>query len=334
MKAVWYCENGKAEEVLQYGELPTPVPGSGEVLVRLMTSGVNPSDVRSRQIRPLNAPRIIPHSDGAGIIVAVGQGVDTARIGQRVWIWNGQWERPFGTACEFIAVPEHQAVELPEHISFAQGACLGIPLITAIEAIRQAGDLRGETLLVTGAASSVGHYVSQLALRAGARVIGTIGSTERAASARMAGVTELIDYKTESITERVRSLTGGQGVDAIIDLDFSSVVPLLTDGTLKQHGTAVCYGSNVQGDVALPIRAVFFNSITLKFFVAYNLTPTDRAFGLHRLSQLLQDTTLIHQIGAEFPLQDTCKAHQAVETGKVVGNVVIHTVDAPAMSNN
>lgn len=330
MKAVWYCENGNAEDVLQWGEWPKPVPQAGEVLVRLMTSGVNPSDVRSRQIRPPNAPHTIPHSDGAGIIDAVGPGVDPARIGQRVWIWNGQWQRPFGTACEFIALPQGQAEELPAHISFAQAACFGIPLITAIEAIRQAGDLRGQTVLVTGAASSVGHYVAQLALRAGARVIGTIGSAARAASARAAGVTELIDYKSESITERIRSLTGGQGVDVMIDLDFASAVPLLTDGSLKRHGTAVCYGSNVQGDVALPLRAVFFHSIVLKFFVAYDLLPADRAFGLKRLRQLLDDTTLIHQIGAEFQLHDTCKAHQAVESGKVIGNVVIHMVDTPA----
>ena len=163
MKAAWYRRNGSAQEVLEVGDLPTPVPAAGEVRVKLATSGVNPSDVKSRVARPLNAPLIIPHSDGAGVIDAVGEGVSPARIGERVWVWNGQWERPWGTACEYICLAQQQAVSLPANTDEAVAACFGIPVLTAIQAIRLAPALRGKTVLVTGAASGVGHYAVQLA---------------------------------------------------------------------------------------------------------------------------------------------------------------------------
>src|SRR3954447_4860022 len=119
MKAAWYSQNGEARDVLVVGDLPTPEPAAGEVRVRLHSSGVNPSDVKSRRNRPVTAERIVPHSDGAGIIDKVGSGVPSSRIGERVWIWNGQWQRPLGTAAEFIALPSEQAVLLPENTDFA-----------------------------------------------------------------------------------------------------------------------------------------------------------------------------------------------------------------------
>jgi NADPH:quinone reductase len=173
MKAAWYEKNGEARDVLVVGDMETPKPAAGEVLVRLHTSGVNPSDVKSRKGRPLIAPRIVPHSDGAGTIDAVGDGVDEARIGERVWVWNGQWKRPSGTAAEYIALPQDQAVRLPAGIDFATGACLGIPALTALHAVSLHGDIAGKTLLVTGAAAAVGHYATQMAKLRGARVIGT-----------------------------------------------------------------------------------------------------------------------------------------------------------------
>ncbi|UUZ74987.1 alcohol dehydrogenase catalytic domain-containing protein [Polaromonas sp. P1(28)-13] len=169
MKAAWYSRNGEARDVLQVGELPDPQPGPGEVRVRLATSGVNPSDVKSRRGRPLSNERVVPHSDGAGVVDAVGAGVSASRIGERVWIWNGQWQRSMGTACEAIALPEAQAVELPEGTSFDAGACLGIPALTAVQAVHLAGPLAGRDVLITGAGNAVGHYVTQLATQAGAR---------------------------------------------------------------------------------------------------------------------------------------------------------------------
>jgi NADPH:quinone reductase len=323
MQAVWYQQNGEAADVLQFGELSTPIPGPGEVRVKLATSGVNPSDVKSRKARPLGAPVIIPHSDGAGIIDAVGDGINQDRIGQRVWIWNGQWQRPWGTAAQYIALPSAQAVLLPAHVQFDAAACFGIPVLTAIQAIHLAGALEGKTVLVTGAASAVGHYIAQLAVLAGATVFGTVGSVAKGEHARAAGVRELIFYKTESVGERVKALTQDQGVDVIIDLDFSTAANYLADGALKAHGTLVGYGSNIVGDVALNFRTLLWRSLTLKFFIVYDLTESDRAFGLQRLSQLLNAKSLRHCVGATFPLSQMALAHQAVEQGNVIGNVVV-----------
>ncbi len=323
MKAAWYNHNGEAVDVLTLGELPTPQPAAGEVRVKLATSGVNPSDVKSRKTRPITDAEIIPHSDGAGVIDAVGAGVSPARIGERVWIWNGQWQRPWGTACEYIALPEQQAVALPAHIDFAAAACFGIPALTAVQAIHLAGNLKGKTVLVIAASSAVGHYAAQLAVLQGARVIGTVGSPAKAENVRSVGVQEVIHYKTESVSERIKEITQGQGVDVVIDMDFSTSHRLTADGSIKRHGSLVCYGSNVAGDVAVNFRPLLWNSITMKFFLVYDLTTEDRQHGLRYLTELLNKNLLGHAVAAQYPLQDMVKAHQAVEGGQVLGNVVV-----------
>jgi NADPH:quinone reductase len=323
MRAAWYARNGEAREVLTVGELPTPMPARGEVRVRLATSGVNPSDVKSRRSRPLAAERIVPHSDGGGVIDEVGDGVSSSRIGERVWIWNGQWQRPMGTAAEYIVVPQAQAVTLPETTDFAAAACLGIPAMTAFQAIQLAGDISGKTVLVIGASSAVGHYVAQLAVIGGAEVIGTVGSAEKAKHALDVGVRTTIDYKTEPLAERVRELTAGRGVDAIVDMDFSTTIQLLPDGALAPHGTLVCYGSNAYGDQPVPFRTLLFNSIDLRFFLVYDLTAADRRKAVEGITGLLASETLSHAIGARFALDDIAAAHEAVEQGKTIGNIVV-----------
>ena len=323
MRATWYSKNGEARDVLTVGDLPTPVPAAGEVRVKLATSGVNPSDVKSRSARPLGGERIVPHSDGAGVIDAVGEGVSPQRIGERVWVWNGQWQRSMGTAAEFIVLPEAQAVLLPGSTDFAAAACLGIPAMTAFQAIRLLGDVAGKVVLVIGASSAVGHYAAQLAVIKGARVIGTVGSASKAKHALAAGVETTIDYKTESVAERVKQLTAGRGVDAIVDMDFSSTVQLLGSGGLAPHGTLVSYGSNAYGDLAIPFRALLWNSYTLRFFLVYDLAPHDRRAAIDGLSQLLADGQLSHAIGARFGFGEVAAAHEAVEGGKVIGNVVV-----------
>lgn len=322
MKAAWYDRNGEAREVLEVGKIETPKPGPGEVLVRLYASGVNPSDVKSRKGRPMIAPRIIPHSDGAGIIEAVGQGVEDSRVGQRVWVWNGQWKRPLGTAAEYIAVPQEQAVPLPSSIDFAAGACLGIPALTALHAVSLHGDIAGKTLLITGAAAAVGHYAVQIAKLRGARVIGTV-SPVRQAHARAAGVDELIDYRHEDVAERVKALTGGKGVDGIIDMDLSSTAALLPKGVLAPHGTMVCYGSNVAGDIPISFPAMLWGSLKLSVFVVYELLPDERTAAVDELTRLLEADALKHSVGATFPLDEIAAAHEAVEGGRLTGNVVL-----------
>ncbi len=157
MKAVWYESIGEAEQVLNYGDLEDPQINDGEVLVQLKTSGVNPSDVKIRAGArgELQFPRIIPHSDGGGIIVEVGEGVSEDRIGERVWIWNGAFGRAFGTCAELIALPSSQAVAMPEDVSFETAACLGIPASTAYYGIFSDVPLKDQTILITGVAGAL-----------------------------------------------------------------------------------------------------------------------------------------------------------------------------------
>lgn len=322
MRAAWYEANGEARDVLDVGTMDTPMAAPGEVLVRLHASGVNPSDVKSRKGRPLIAPRIIPHSDGAGVIEAVGDGIDAHRVGERVWTWNGQWKRPFGTAADYIALPAEQAVPLPANIDFATGACLAIPCLTALHAVALHGNIAGKTVFVTGAATAVGHYVVQIAKHRGARVIGTT-SPARQTHARAAGVDELVDYRHEDVAERVKALTGGKGADCAIDMDLSSTAPLLAKGILAPHGKIVCYGSNVPGDIPVSFPAMLWNSLTLQVFVMYEFRPQERSARITELTQLLENNVLKHSIGARFPLEEIVAAHEAVEGGRVMGNVVL-----------
>jgi len=322
MKAAWYERNGAAHSVLNVGEMETPQPGPGEVRVKISASGVNPSDVKSRRGRPLSWPRIIPHSDGAGVVEAVGNDVNHLRVDERVWLWNAQWKRPFGTAAEFVCVPGEQAVRLPDRIDMAAGACLGIPALTALQAVRLHGPIAGKTLLVTGAGSAVGHYVTQIAKARGARVIGT-ASDAKADHARSGGADFVIDYKKKDVAKVAKELTRGDGVDGIIDMDLSTTAAFIAEGIVKPHGMIVCYGSNVAGDIPISFPAMLWNSYTLKSFVVYELRPEDRRAAIAELTTLLQDGALRHSIGRRFPLRDIASAHDAVEGGKVVGNVVV-----------
>jgi NADPH2:quinone reductase len=323
MKAVWYTRNGAAQEVLEYGDLPDPEPGPGEVRVRLHASGINPSDVKFRLRRPLDFERIVPHSDGAGVIDAVGPGVGADRVGQRVWIWNAQWRRAMGTACEYVVLPEIQAVRLPDHIDFEEGACLGIPAMTAVQALRLAGPVAGKTVLVTGAGNAVGHYVTQLAVLAGARVIGTAGSADKQRHASRAGASHVIDYKHEPVGQQVLSLTGGRGVEVMIDMDFSSNAALLSEQVVQPHGCYVCYGSNTTGVLPVDLRTLMWNSIDLRAFLVYDLLPEDRAAVIETLGQLLDQKRLVNAVARSFRLKDAVRAHEMVESGNKLGTVVL-----------
>lgn len=324
MLAAWYARNGAARDVLQVGEQPTPQPGPGEVRVRLAFSGVNPSDVKSRAGgRPVAQGIVIPHSDGAGVIDAVGEGVDARRVGQRVWTWNAQYRRPHGTAAQYVVLPSEQAVDLPEGTSLEAGACLGIPGLTAWQAVAHSGVEEGDTVLVIGGASAVGFYAAQMARARGARVIATVGSPEKAAFLHQAGFADTILYKEEAVAQRVAELTGGQGVNAIIDMDFSTSAALVDGGVLAAHGTFVCYGSNMRGAVPVNYAAWLPRSLTLRFFLVYELTPAQRRAAIDGLQTLLITGQLQHHLGPCFALADTVAAHETVESGKTSGNVII-----------
>lgn len=324
MKAVWYDRNGPAAEVLTYGDLPTPSPGPGEVLVRLATSGVNPSDWKTRlgRTRPKVFPRIVPHSDGAGRIEAVGEGVDRARIGERVWIWNGQWKRPFGTAAEYIALPSAQAVRLPENTGFDAGACLGIPALTALHAVLTDGSITGQRVLVTGGAGSVGHYAIQFArLLGAAQILTTVSGEEKAAHALAAGADATINYRQEDVPERIVALTGGHGVDRVVEVDISGNARLLPS-ILAPGGICVAYGAN-EAAATLEFGPAILKGIAVRFFIVYELTEAQRRTAIDALTPWLERGLVRHAIAARLPLADCVRAHEAVEQGRHIGNVVL-----------
>jgi NADPH2:quinone reductase len=322
MRAGFYEKNGSARDVLQVGELPDQAPGPGEVRVRLATSGVNPSDVKARAgTRPITVPRIIPHSDGAGEIDAVGQGVPASRIGERVWTWNGQWKRPFGTCAEHIVLPSALAVTLPPAVSFEQGACLGIPAMTASHAVDVAGAQSGRTVLVSGGAGAVGHYAIQFAKARGATVLTTVSSAAKADLAKAAGADHTIDYKRESVGERVKALTGGAGVDAVVELDFAVNARLVPE-VLAPRGRVVIYG-NSRPVAEIPTMFCLTNQITLQSIFVYELTASERARTLAEIAVMLKTGKLIHNVAQAFKLDELAHAHEAVESGRVAGNVVI-----------
>lgn len=324
MRAVWYDRQGPAGEVLTYGELPTPSPGPGEVLVRLATSGVNPSDWKSRsgRGRPMAFPRVIPHSDGAGHVEAVGEGVPRQRVGQRVWIWNGQWKRPHGTAAEYIALPSEQAVPLPETTNFAEGACLGIPALTALHALLTDGGVTGQRVLVTGGAGSVGHYAIQFArLLGAAQVVATVSGEAKAAHALAAGADQTVNYRNEDVADRVLALTGGAGVDRVVEVDVTGNAALLPR-LLAPGGICAAYGANGP-EAAVNFGAAILRGIAIRFFIVYELTPAQRATAIGALTPWLERGLLRHAVAAHAPLADCAAAQDAVEKGAYIGNLVL-----------
>ncbi len=323
MKAVWYEATGPARDVLLHGDMPAPVAGAGEVLVRVHASGVNPSDCKSRGgSRPMTAPRVIPHSDGAGVIEAVGAGVDAARVGSRVWIWNGQWKRPFGTAAEYIALPAAQAVPLPENTSFAEGACLGIPALTALRAVMLDGGVIGQSVLVAGGAGAVGHYAIQFAKLLGAKqVIATVSSDAKAAHAVAAGADAVVNYRTEDVAARVRELTDGRGVDRVIEVDLAANASLLAR-IVKQDGICVTYGSGA-AEITLGFFPMILSGAAIRFFIVYELSAEARAECEAVLDKLLSEGKVKHAIAATLPLGECAAAHEMVMGGAAMGNVVL-----------
>ena len=322
MRAAFYEKNGSARDVLRVGEVETPKAGPGEVRVKLATSGVNPSDVKARQgSRKIAWPQLVPQSDGAGIIDQVGDGMPKSRIGERVWVWNGQWKRPFGTAAEYIAVPAALAVKLPEQTSFEAGACLGIPAMTAYHAIALANASKTMTLLIAGGAGAVSQYAIQFAKAQGATVLTTVSSPEKAKAAQEAGADHTIDYKHDNVGERVMEITSKRGVDAVIEMDIAANAKLLP-AVLRPKGSVIIYGTGA-AETTLPASFCLFNSIRLQFFIVYELDEAERARTIAGINRTLEQGKLLNRVAQPmFGLEDIVAAHEAVEKG-TIGNVVV-----------
>ncbi|MBI2962429.1 MAG: NADPH:quinone reductase [Deltaproteobacteria bacterium] len=325
MKAVWYERVGPAAEVLKLGDLPVPEPGRGEVRVRLRASAVNPSDAKTRagiSKRPTMFPRIIPHSDGAGVIDGVGEGVPKARIGERVWLYNAQWERPFGTAAEFVALPSDLAVSLPENVGFAEGACLGIPVMTAHRCLLGDGSVAGRTVLVAGGAGVVGHYAIQLAKWSQAKVVTTVSSPAKAAHARAAGADHVIDYKREAVAERVLEITSGRGVDRVVEVDLGANLPILPR-VLKPNGTVAAYASMGVREPVLPVYPLMMRNTRIDLVLVYTMPEEAKRRAIIDIGAWLATGSAQFAIAARFPLERLAEAHDLVERGDKLGHVVV-----------
>jgi NADPH2:quinone reductase len=322
MRAAIFSKTGAARDVLHVEDRPIPEPGPGEVRIKIAASGVNPSDVKRRGAKPDGSPAefplVIPHSDGAGTVDKVGSGVDASRIGQRVWTFNAQFDRPFGTAAEYCVLPDGFAIPLPDGADFATGACLGVPALTAYHAVMLDGPVRGQTILVQGGAGSVAHYAVQFAVAGGATVIATVSSPEKAAHVKAAGAAHTIDYKREDVGKRVHELTGGKGIARVIEVDLAANAS--TYGViLSDSAKAVVYGS---GGVA-PVPSLIRLQTTIQFFVVYKLDDAIRRAHCAAINAMLERRALKHTIAARFPLERIVEAHEATESGKLMGHVVV-----------
>ncbi len=325
MKAAWYESFGPASEVLIIGEQARPEPGEGEVLVSLASSGVNPSDVKKRMGSSpglLDDGPVIPHSDGAGVIEAVGGGVPGSRIGERVWVYQAQHDRRFGTAQDYVVLQNHRAVTLPDNTSFEVGACIGIPVMTAHRCVFADGPVAGHTLVVTGGAGRVGHYAVQWAAQAGARVIATASNGEDAESCRHAGAFATVNHRDDDWAAQVVAANNGKPVDRVIDVEFGSNLPAVLD-MIKTSGTIVSYGSTVVSEPKLPFYRMMFLDLLVRLVIVYSMPESAKQAAIQDINEALRDGRLQHRLAHVLALDEIVKAHELIENGGFRGCVVI-----------
>ncbi len=324
MRAAWYERQGAPEDVLQVGSLDVPEPAAGEVRVRIHASGVNRSDTYGRSGRqaPMAFARIIPHQDGSGVVDAVGQGVPTDRVGQRVWVYEATWNRPGGSAAEYTVVPARRAIRLPDGIDFDAGACLGIPAMTAHRAVFADESVTGQTVLVTGGAGAVGSAAIQLACWGGARVLATVSSGAKAQVARDAGADETINYRTEDVVDAIKRLTDSAGVDRIVDVDFGGNLST-TIQALKPDGVVASYATRGDPEPKIPFRSLMVKNLTVRAILVYTMSEAAKTAASQDITRTLESGALRPVIGQRLRLDDIAQAHTDVERGSVVGNTVL-----------
>jgi NADPH2:quinone reductase len=326
MKAAYYESKGPAREVLRVAERPMPQPAAGEVRVRVHASAVNPSDTKARaglRVKEMPFPLVIPHQDGAGVIDAVGSGVDASRVGERVWIYEANLNRPFGTASQYTCVPAQKAVRLPSDVDFTIGACLGIPAMTAHRCVFADGPLDGKTVLVHGGAGAVGYYAVQMAKLGGARVIATVSRPEQAERAREAGADALINYRTEDVAARAKEICGAAAaVDRVVDVAFG-VNLAVNLAVLRPSGVIATYASDAEPEPKIPFWPMLFKDVTVRFVLVYAMPAQAHADAAAYISDALKRGALKHQIHRVFALDEIVAAHEATEAMANVGKVLL-----------
>jgi len=322
MRAAWYDTQGAARQVLKVGTMPVPSPGPGEVRIRVTASGINPGDVKKRENAfgyGMPYPRVIPHSDGAGVIDQVGVGIPTNLIGRRVWCFGAQTYRPFGTAAEYTVVPAAQAVPLPDGVSFEQGACLGIPGITAHRCLHTAGSIEGRTVLVQGGAGAVGTCAVQLARRAGALVIATVRSSADVSPAFNAGAHHVV-RGGPALVEGVRAIAPG-GVDHIVEVAFGGNLAADLE-LLALRGCIATYATD-NAAPAIPVWPLLFKNIRVDFLGSDDFTPEAKAQAAQAVNEALEAGWRGLEISERFPLEAIARAHEHVESALRRGRIVL-----------
>ena len=333
MRAAWYRQTGPASEVLEAGDLDDNLigrPSAGEVELRVVASGINPADVKRRAGwggAQMDHDLVVPHADGAGVVEAVGEGCDPALVGTRVWVRNaqggyGEAGRAFGTAAERIVLPKDQVFPLPDGLDFAAGACLGIPALTAYHAVFADGPVSGQTMLITGAAGAVAHFAVQFALVGGARVIATVSSAEKEAHVAQLGVADILRRHDEDVAARVMDLTEGVGVDRVVEVDFGANLDV-TRRVLKPGAVIAAYSSTAVPNPTLPYYDFAFRGATLRFIQGFLLTPQVLRDAVKFIDDLAAKGELRVAIARSLPLAQIAEAHDIVEQGRAVGNVVL-----------
>lgn len=329
MRALAYDRCGPAREVLTLRDLPRPEPGPGDVLVRVAVSGVNPSDAKTRAGTRGPAPfaLVVPHSDGAGRIEAVGAGVDPGRVGQRVWLWNAAWKRPMGSAAEFVALPAQQAVPLPDAASYADGACLGIPAMTAHRCLFSDGPIEGLDVLVTGGAGSVGAYAVQMARLGRARTVtATTSGGAKAEHAAAMGAQAVVNYRESDAADRILAATRGRGIDRIVEVEFGANLGV-TRAVLNANGTVAAYGSMAEPEPRLPFYPMMFAAQTLRMVLVYLLPLPARNAAIADLTDWLARGALRHPVALRVPLAEGWRAHEACEGNDRIGAALIDVAE-------
>ncbi|MEM1413054.1 MAG: NADPH:quinone reductase [Pseudomonadota bacterium] len=325
MKAAWFDAFGAAAETLQVGEQPTPEAGPGEVLVRLATSGVNPSDVKKRAgafPNLLDGGLVIPHSDGAGVIEAVGEGVDPARVGERVFLFQAQYGRRFGTAAEYVALDSRYAPVLPDEASFEVGAVIGIPIMTAHRCVFADGPVSGQTVLVTGGAGRVGDYAIQWAAQGGAWVIATASNPEDEARCLAMGAREVVNHREPGWGDKVADLTAGELVDRVVDVEFGANLPEVLK-CIRIGGSIATYSSTVVPEPSLPFKDMMFMDLTIRMVIVYAMPEEAKAEAVAATQEALRKGSLEHRIAHTVPLAEIARSHELIENGGFGGCVVL-----------
>ena len=326
MQAAFYDKQRSAREVLIVGDLPDPHAGAGEVRVRVVASGINPSDIKTRTGfggKAMPFPRIVPHQDGAGVIDAVGPGVPETRIGERVWIYMAQWGRAFGTAAEFVVVPSVQAVTLADNVSFEIGASLGVPAMTAHRCLFADGDLRGKKVLVQGGAGAVGNAAILLAKWAGAWVSATVSRDEQAEVARAAGADLVINRHEEDVPHAIRSATGGHGVDRIVDVDVAANIDVAV-ACLARDGVVSAYSTETPGArLTIPFFPALLGGFSFRFVYVYTMPDAAMRQAAEEISACAASGAYVPRIAKTYPLDAVADAHEFQESGKAVGKVLL-----------